>query len=125
MPARYLTRVALAACTALIGTGALAEQPTSTPTKTTPTTGAPTTTTPTSDGVIVTGKSATDTVKAGKITDPKHPDFVKCRSEPVLNSRAARTRVCRTNREWTAAAREGNRRTEELLNSGRPTQPTP
>lgn len=121
MSARTFIRLALASsAAALIGTGALAQQPTGT------------TATATQarqdlakDGVIVTGKSATDTSAPGKITDPKHPDFVRCRNEPVLNSRAARTRVCRTNREWTAAAREGNRRTEELLNAGRPTQPTP
>lgn len=76
-------------------------------------------------GVVVTGDSLAKTTASGKITDPKHPDFVRCRSEPVLNSRAQRVRVCRTNKEWTAAAREGNRRTEELLNLGRPTQPTP
>jgi hypothetical protein len=75
--------------------------------------------------VVVTGDAAAKTDAAGKITDPKHPDFVRCRSQPVLNSRAQRVRVCRTNKEWTAAARDGNRRTEELLNMGRPTQPTP
>lgn len=76
-------------------------------------------------GVVVSGESPGKTNASGKITDPKHPDFVRCRSEPVLNSRAQRVRVCRTNKEWAAAAREGNRRTEELLNSGRPLQPTP
>lgn len=76
-------------------------------------------------GVVVTGQSQPKTTASAKITDPKHPDFVRCRSEPVLNSRAQRVRVCRTNKEWTAAARDGNRRTEELLNMGRPTQPTP
>jgi hypothetical protein len=75
--------------------------------------------------VVVTGETPPKTKASGKITDPKDPDFVRCRSEPVLNSRAQRVRVCRTNKEWTAAAREGNRRTEELLNMGRPTQPTP
>lgn len=77
------------------------------------------------DGVVVTGEKPTPAKVAGKITDPKHPDFVKCRSEPVLNSRAQRVKVCRTNREWTAFAREGNRQTQEMLNAGRPTQPTP
>jgi hypothetical protein len=60
-----------------------------------------------------------------KITDKKHPDYVQCRSEAVLGSRASRTRVCRTNREWAAAARAGNRETQEFMNIGRPTQPSP
>lgn len=60
-----------------------------------------------------------------KITDKSHPDFVRCRSEQVLGSRASRVRVCRTNREWQMAARAGNRDTETLMNSGRPLQPLP
>jgi hypothetical protein len=60
-----------------------------------------------------------------KITDQKHPDFVRCRSEQVLGSRASRVRVCRTNREWEQAARAGNRETQEFMNIGRPTQPSP
>jgi hypothetical protein len=60
-----------------------------------------------------------------KITDKKHPDYVLCRSEAVVGSRASRTRVCRTNREWAAASREGNRQTQEFMNMGRPTQPSP
>lgn len=75
--------------------------------------------------VVVTGEAPAKTDTTGKITDPKHPDFVRCRSEPVLNSRAQRVKVCRTNKEWAAAAREGNRQTQELLNAGRPLQPLP
>lgn len=77
------------------------------------------------DGVIVTGENPAKSASNDKITDPRHPDFVKCRSQPVLNSRAARVRVCRTNKEWAAASREGNRQTQELLNMGRATQPSP
>ncbi|MGY6551314.1 MAG: hypothetical protein ACXIT4_05390 [Erythrobacter sp.] len=62
---------------------------------------------------------------AEKVTDKNHPDFVRCRSEPVLGSRASRVRVCRTNREWEMAARGGNRDAVELMNSGRPLQPLP
>ncbi len=80
---------------------------------------------PGSTEVIVTGEAPVKPEIADKITDPKHPDFVRCRSEPMLNSRAARVKVCRTNKEWAAAGRDGNRRTQELLNSGRPLQPTP
>jgi len=75
--------------------------------------------------VVVTGEAAAKPAPTGKITDPKHPDFVRCRSEAVLNSRAQRVRVCRTNKEWAASARDGNRQTQELLGIGRPTQPTP
>lgn len=76
-------------------------------------------------GGVMTGKNPAKTDAAGKITDPKHPDFVRCRSEPVLNSRAVRVGVCRTNKQWTAAGRESNRQAQELLNLGRPLQPTP
>lgn len=75
--------------------------------------------------VTVTGEKPAEKKTSTKITDPKDPNFVRCRSEPVLNSRAQRVKVCRTNKEWAAAAREGNRQTQELLNAGRPTQPSP
>lgn len=47
--------------------------------------------------------------KKEKITDRSHPDYVRCRSEPIIGSRAKRRRVCMTNREWAGAHQEGNR----------------
>lgn len=36
----------------------------------------------------------------GKITDKKHPEYVRCKTEPVIGSRAKKRRVCLTNSEW-------------------------
>lgn len=79
----------------------------------------------TDPSVTVVGEKPAKAEASDKVTDPKDPNFVRCRSEPVLNSRAQRVKVCRTNKEWAAASREGNRQTQELLNAGRPTQPSP
>lgn len=43
-----------------------------------------------------------------KITDKSHPDFVRCRSETVIGSRAKKRKVCLTNRQWAEVARDGN-----------------
>ncbi len=63
--------------------------------------------------------------KPKKITDQNHPEFVRCRSEPVLGSRASTRRTCMTNQQWELAAREGNRNAMDMVNSGRPQQPIP
>ena len=61
--------------------------------------------------------AAPDAVQApAKITDKNHPDFVRCRTEPVIGSRAKKRRTCLTNRQWEEFARRGNdvaRRTVE------------
>ncbi len=112
MPAHRVIRFALPFCAATLF-GAIAQaEPASAGTETTP-------------SVTVTGEKPVEPKTSAKVTDPKDPNFVRCRSEPVLNSRAQRVKVCRTNKEWAAAAREGNRQTQELLNAGRPTQPSP
>ncbi|VAW03392.1 hypothetical protein MNBD_ALPHA04-753 [hydrothermal vent metagenome] len=54
-------------------------------------------------------------VKKKKITDRNHPDYRRCRSEPIIGSLARKRRVCMTNREWTAFIREGNKRSRELV----------
>lgn len=48
--------------------------------------------------------------KAGErsVTDRSHPDYLRCRSEPVIGSRARMRKICMTNREWEAYARTGN-----------------
>ncbi len=53
--------------------------------------------------------------KKTKITDRRHPDYVRCRSEPVIGSLARKKRVCMTNREWTAHNAEGNKRSREMV----------
>ncbi len=54
-------------------------------------------------------------VKKKKITDRGHPDYRRCRSEPIIGSLARKRRVCMTNREWTVFNREGNKRSRELV----------
>ena len=64
-----------------------------------------------------------ESAKEEKITDKDHPDYVKCRSEKVIGSRAKRIRTCLTNREWEEFARRGNdnaRKTVEQLAAGGP-----
>lgn len=51
----------------------------------------------------------------GKITDKTHPDYVKCRTESVIGSRAKKRRVCLTNREWARVGREGNDVADRLV----------
>ena len=54
--------------------------------------------------------------QAEEITDRKHPDFIRCRTESVIGSRAKKRKVCLTNRQWEEFARRGNevaRRTVE------------
>ncbi|MEM7690535.1 MAG: hypothetical protein AAF291_16085 [Pseudomonadota bacterium] len=58
--------------------------------------------------------------KPEKITDRSHPDFVRCKSEAVIGSRARRKRTCMTNREWTLAQRKGNELSRDIV---RDTQP--
>ncbi|MEO9468999.1 hypothetical protein [Parasphingorhabdus sp.] len=50
-----------------------------------------------------------------KITDKRHPDYVRCRSRPVIGSLAKKTRVCMTNQEWKVANREGSKRSREMV----------
>jgi hypothetical protein len=51
-----------------------------------------------------------------KITDKAHPDYVRCRSEEIIGSRAQFRRTCKTNREWADVAAKGGRSEREILN---------
>ena len=56
------------------------------------------------------------TVKENKpVTDKRHPDYVRCRSKPVIGSLAKKKRICMTNQEWKVAKREGSKRSRELV----------
>lgn len=55
----------------------------------------------------------------GKILDRSHPDYVKCRTESVVGSRAKKRRVCLSNREWAQVARQGNGMAAALIEGGR------
>ncbi len=65
------------------------------------------------------GVSADDASEAAqkpkKITDRKDPDYIRCRSEPVIGSRVKKNRICMTNRQWKAFNAEGNRRANEFV----------
>lgn len=51
-----------------------------------------------------------------KITDRRHPDYVRCRSQAIIGSLARKRRVCMTNREWTIHIQEGNKRANQFVN---------
>ena len=53
--------------------------------------------------------------KKKKIKDKNHPDYVRCKSEPVIGSRAKRNRTCMTNREWALVSRRGNEESRKFL----------
>jgi|GEM_PF-2564288 len=47
-----------------------------------------------------TDKAVEPSKKPKKITDRRHPDYVRCRSEPIIGSLARKRRICMTNAEW-------------------------
>ncbi len=53
--------------------------------------------------------------KPKKITDRRHPDYVRCKSTAVIGSRIKRNRVCMTNKQWASANREGNRKSRQFV----------
>ena len=67
----------------------------------------------------IAGDDDTASVATKEITDKRHPDYVKCRSQSVIGSRAKKRRVCMTNREWAEAARKGNAMANTVVESGR------
>jgi len=61
-----------------------------------------------------------ETAKVKKITDRRHPDYVRCRKEPVIGSLSKKRKICMTNKQWKAHIREGNKRATELIDENRP-----
>lgn len=60
--------------------------------------------------------SATEkAAKTEKITDRNHPEYMRCRREAVIGSRAKKRKICMTNREWALAARKGNEGTRSIV----------
>ena len=49
------------------------------------------------------------------VTDQRSPDYVRCRSKPVIGSLVKKKRVCMTNREWKVANLEGSKRSRQLV----------
>ena len=60
-------------------------------------------------------KTETKAKKPKKITDRRHPDYVRCRSEPIIGSLARRKRVCMTNAEWVEYTRTGSRDAKQFV----------
>lgn len=65
----------------------------------------------TENGTVATVEEA----KPKKITDKSHPDYVRCKSESVIGSRARRKKTCMTNREWALVSRRGNEATRDFV----------
>ncbi|OAO03914.1 hypothetical protein A8B75_10145 [Sphingomonadales bacterium EhC05] len=53
--------------------------------------------------------------KPKKIKDRRHPDYVRCRSEPLIGSLTRKKRVCKTNAEWAEFTRKGSRESREFI----------
>lgn len=58
--------------------------------------------------------------KPKKITDRSHPNYVRCRSEAVIGSRAKKKRICMTNSQWKEYAREGSKESRDFVESNQP-----
>ena len=53
--------------------------------------------------------------KPKKITDRRHPDYVRCRSEAIIGSLTRKKRVCMTNAEWAEYTRTGSRDAKQFV----------
>ena len=58
--------------------------------------------------------------KEKKIKDRRHPDYVRCRKEPVIGSLVQKRKICMTNAQWKKYYSEGNARTDEFIQENRP-----
>lgn len=60
-------------------------------------------------------KSAEEIVETEKITDRRHPEFVRCRSEAIIGKLAKKRKVCMTNKRWAEAGKSGNRFANDMI----------
>lgn len=60
------------------------------------------------------------TEKPKKVTDRRHPDYVRCRSEPIIGSLSRKRRICMTNKEWVEYTRTGSRDSKEFVDDNQP-----
>ncbi len=60
-------------------------------------------------------KQSKEDKQAPKITDRSDPDYVRCRSEPVIGSLVRKRKICMTNSEWEQYARSGNADSRSML----------
>ncbi len=70
--------------------------------------------------ILATSENVSTAKKAEKITDRKHPDYVRCRSEPVIGSRVKKNRICMTNSQWKEYARKGSKESRDFVESNEP-----
>lgn len=50
-----------------------------------------------------------------RITDRRHPDYVRCRKEPVIGSLARTRKICMTNEKWAEYSRKGNAEARQFV----------
>ena len=53
--------------------------------------------------------------KPKKITDRRDPNYVRCRSEPIIGSLSRKRRICMTNAEWVEYVRSGSRESRQFV----------
>ncbi|OAO03886.1 hypothetical protein A8B75_10150 [Sphingomonadales bacterium EhC05] len=58
--------------------------------------------------------------KPKKIKDRRHPDYVRCRSEPIIGSLSRKRRVCMTNTEWAEFTKRGSRDSRQFVDDNQP-----
>lgn len=56
---------------------------------------------------------ASEALESKKL-DKDDPEYVRCKTETVIGSRAKRKRTCMTNREWALVERRGNEQSKEF-----------
>ena len=58
--------------------------------------------------------------ETSKKVDRRHPNYVRCRTEPIIGSLARKRRICMTNAEWTEYIRTGSRNAKEFVDDSQP-----
>ena len=61
----------------------------------------------TEEPLAVASENSSSDAQTGKL-DKSHPDYVRCKREAVIGSRAKRKKTCMTNSEWRIVERRGN-----------------
>lgn len=55
--------------------------------------------------------------KVEVITDRRHPEYVRCRTESIIGSLARKRKICMTNTKWEEARKRGQRFTNDMVGS--------
>lgn len=53
--------------------------------------------------------------KPQTVTDRRDPNYVRCRSEPIIGTKSRTRRVCMTNAEWKTHIQNGSDRANEFM----------